>query len=106
MIQGETEFTAASFEDFTAMKIQIAIFWVVTPYSVVAGYKSFRGRCCLHLQGEDVTVQYHNPKHHDLHFHRREKLKSLPKRFKARTANCEMKRLRNNILADLLIQHF
>jgi len=31
------------FEVFTAVKIQVVVFWVVTPY--------FRGPCCLHLQG-------------------------------------------------------
>jgi len=28
-----------------------SIFWVMTPYSVVAGYRRFRGPCCPHLQG-------------------------------------------------------
>jgi hypothetical protein len=35
-----------------AVMIQVEDFWVVTPCSVVVGYHSFRGPCCLHLQGE------------------------------------------------------
>jgi len=30
--------------------IQIEVFWVVMPCSVVVGYQNFRGLCCLHLQ--------------------------------------------------------
>jgi len=35
-------------EVFTAMMIQVVVFWVVTPCSIVIGYQSFRGLCCLH----------------------------------------------------------
>jgi hypothetical protein len=38
------------FEIFTAMKIQIVIFWVVTPCSNMVGYQRFGGPCCFHLQ--------------------------------------------------------
>jgi hypothetical protein len=34
-----------------AVKIQVEVFWVVMPCSVVAGYQRFGGPCCLHLQG-------------------------------------------------------
>jgi len=37
------------FEVFTAMKIQIVVFWVVMPCSDVVGYRRFGGPCCLHL---------------------------------------------------------
>jgi hypothetical protein len=37
------------FEVFMAAKIQVEVFWVVTPCSVVVGYQRFRGPCCLHL---------------------------------------------------------
>jgi hypothetical protein len=37
---------------FTAVRIEVKVFWVVTPCGVV-GYQCFRGVCCLHLQGED-----------------------------------------------------
>jgi hypothetical protein len=30
------------FEVFTAVEIQVEVFWVVTPCSVVVGYQSFR----------------------------------------------------------------
>jgi len=32
---------------------QFVVFWVVTPYNDVVGYRRFRGPCCLLLQGED-----------------------------------------------------
>jgi len=35
-----------------AVKIQVKLFRVVMPYSVVVGCHCFRGLCCLHLQGE------------------------------------------------------
>jgi hypothetical protein len=30
-----------------------AVFWVVTPCSLVEVYRRFRGACCLHHQGDD-----------------------------------------------------
>jgi hypothetical protein len=39
------------FEVFTAVKIQVQVFWVVTPCNDVVGYQRFRNPCCLHLQG-------------------------------------------------------
>jgi len=35
---------------FTAVKILVEVFWVVTSFSVVVGYQRFRGPCCLPLQ--------------------------------------------------------
>jgi len=34
------------------VKIQVEVFWVVTPCSVVVGYQRFGEPCCLHLHGE------------------------------------------------------
>jgi len=34
-------------------KIQVTVFWIVTPCSNVAGYQCFRASCCLHLEPED-----------------------------------------------------
>jgi len=34
------------------MRIQIEVFWIVTPYGAMVGYQHFWGLCCLHLQGE------------------------------------------------------
>jgi len=31
------------------VKIQVEVFWVVTPCSVVVGYQRFGGLSCLHL---------------------------------------------------------
>jgi len=42
-----------SFEAFTAVMSQVKVFWVVMTCSVMIGYQSFRGPCCLHLQGGD-----------------------------------------------------
>jgi hypothetical protein len=39
--------TVAKFEVFTTVKIQIAIFLVVTPCSVAVGYRRFGGVCCI-----------------------------------------------------------
>jgi len=35
-----------------ALKIEIVIFWVLTPYSDTEGYKAFGGPCYLHVQGQ------------------------------------------------------
>jgi len=37
------------------MMIQVEVFWVVTPCSVVVGYQCFRGPCCL--QGEVTRME-------------------------------------------------
>jgi len=36
---------SSRFHVFTAVKIQVIILWVVTPYSVVVGYQHFEGPC-------------------------------------------------------------
>jgi hypothetical protein len=38
------------------VKIQVEVFWVVTPCSVVVGYQCFGEPFCLHVQGE-VTYE-------------------------------------------------
>jgi hypothetical protein len=35
-----------------AVRIQVMVFWVMTPCNNVDGYKCFRGLCCFHHQGE------------------------------------------------------
>jgi len=42
----------AGFLVFAALKIQVEVFWVMTPYNVAVGYHSFGGPCCLHLQAK------------------------------------------------------
>jgi hypothetical protein len=37
---------------FTAMKIQVVVFWDITLYSDIAGYQHFGKPCSLHLQPE------------------------------------------------------
>jgi hypothetical protein len=32
------------------MRIQVVVFWVVTPYNDTVGYQHFGWSCCLHLQ--------------------------------------------------------
>jgi len=48
------------FKVFTAVKIQVVVFWVMTPRSVAVGYRyqCFGGLCCLHLH----DVRFHNHK--------------------------------------------
>jgi hypothetical protein len=36
-------------EVFTAMEINIVVFWVVTTCGDLVGYQRFGGPCCLHL---------------------------------------------------------
>jgi len=45
------------FEVFTAVKIQVCVFWVVTPCGVAVEYRRFGGSCCLHLQGSVPKCQ-------------------------------------------------
>jgi hypothetical protein len=40
------------FNVFAVMKIQVAVFWVVTPCSNVLGYQHFGVPCSFNLQGE------------------------------------------------------
>jgi len=44
--------THKSLQTFTAVIFQVDVFWVVTPCSVLVGYLSFGGLCCLYLQSE------------------------------------------------------
>jgi len=39
-------------EDFTAVKMEVAVTWVLTPCSDAIGYQRFGGLYWLHLQGE------------------------------------------------------
>jgi hypothetical protein len=42
----------AKSEVFTALKIQVEVFWAVTPCIVVLGDQLFGAPCFLHLHGE------------------------------------------------------
>jgi hypothetical protein len=42
------------FEVLTAVNTKIAVFWVVTPCSLVEVYQRFGGNFCLHHQGLNV----------------------------------------------------
>jgi hypothetical protein len=42
-------YVVAIFEVFTAMKIHVAVFWIVTPYSVVTGSRPQYGSAGLPL---------------------------------------------------------
>jgi hypothetical protein len=41
------------FEAFTVVKIQVEVFWVVTPCNVMVVYQRVRGPCYLHLHPAD-----------------------------------------------------
>jgi hypothetical protein len=59
---------------------QVEVLWIVTSYSVVAGYQRFRGSCFLHNSETLVsynTTQRHNPEDLDLKRHDRESPKTL-----------------------------
>jgi hypothetical protein len=49
----QTPSTCEIFEVFSAVKIQVEVFWVVKLCSDVVGYQCFGVSCCLLLQGED-----------------------------------------------------
>jgi hypothetical protein len=36
---------------FAAVKMDIPVFWVMTPYSLVGSYHCFGRTCCLHYPG-------------------------------------------------------
>jgi hypothetical protein len=42
-----------AFEVLTAVRMKMAVFWVVAPCSLVDVYRRFRGNCCLHHQGDE-----------------------------------------------------
>jgi len=42
----------------TALLLDVVVFWVATPYSVVFGYQHFRGPYCLHLQHGPLKCWY------------------------------------------------
>jgi len=47
------------------MEIQVEVFWVVTPCSVVVGYQRFSGPCCHHLhqpRGPRLEYKLHGSK--------------------------------------------
>jgi len=50
----------ARFLVFAAVKFQVELFWVVTPFSFVVGYQRFGSPCCLYLQGEVTTTTLHH----------------------------------------------
>jgi hypothetical protein len=46
--------SSAGFDILTAIKIQVVIFCVVMPCSVVVGYQRFTGPCCLLFPHKEV----------------------------------------------------
>jgi len=46
----------AGIEVFTAVKIKVEFFCVVTQCRIVVGYQRFGGPCRLHLQGPNITL--------------------------------------------------
>jgi hypothetical protein len=50
--KAQTSAAYVGFEVLTAVSMNIAVFWVVAPCSLVEVYQHFRGPCCLHHQGK------------------------------------------------------
>jgi hypothetical protein len=80
--EGSVSHNDAIPEIFTAMKIPVEFFWLITPCSDVVWCQRFGGQCCSHLQGKESTetlVSYriitrcHNPEDLDVDLHRRRK---------------------------------
>jgi hypothetical protein len=50
-----------TYDIFTAVKIHIQVFCIVTPSSDVVGYQHLEGPSCLHIQGEVSRWRQHCP---------------------------------------------
>jgi hypothetical protein len=48
----EISWKNSTYEVFTAVKIQVEVFWVLTPRTVVVRHQRFRSPCCIHFHGE------------------------------------------------------
>jgi hypothetical protein len=70
MYKTQIKLTTAIFGAFTAMKIQVEVFRIVTPCSDVVGYRRFGRCCCLHLHFilKMEVAWCHNPEHHGLYY--------------------------------------
>jgi hypothetical protein len=53
---GYTCYYLVGFEVLTAVSAKMAVFWVVSPLSLVEVYQRFRGPCCLHHQGDESLI--------------------------------------------------
>jgi hypothetical protein len=42
------------FQVLNAANMRMAVFWVVTPCSLIKFYRRFRDTCCLHQLGDEV----------------------------------------------------
>jgi len=51
------------FEVFTAIKILVVFFWVVTPYRIVIGYQHFGVPCCFHHLISPWKLRHHGSFH-------------------------------------------
>jgi hypothetical protein len=51
----------AKFEVFTVVKIQVEVFWVVMPCSIMVGYKRFRGPSWLYTYMPFLPVPLTSP---------------------------------------------
>jgi len=49
-LKQHSEVDANRTEVYTAVRSQVAVFWVLTPCSDLVGHERFGGPCCLHLQ--------------------------------------------------------
>jgi len=56
-IYGGSIVDSARLDIFTVVKMQVAVFWVMTLYSDVVGYQCLGGPCCLHLHLDDGFVK-------------------------------------------------
>jgi hypothetical protein len=49
---------SVGFEVPMAASMKTAVFWAVTPFSLLEFYRRFRDTCCLHRQGDDGGRKY------------------------------------------------
>lgn len=48
---------AVRFEVFTAVRMNITVFWDATPCSYIEGYRHLEETCCLHVQSIDIKYR-------------------------------------------------
>jgi hypothetical protein len=61
--------------------MEMAVFWVVAPCSLVEVYRRFRDVCCLHHQGDESVNFYETSRcNNQEDIHLQLKIQSVPKR--------------------------